>query len=112
MKKEKRLSKADGLRVLTEAYDSIKNYSENCMCIAIVESANMLGLSHDDDLAYELIPGLRMFKPIDKNLNSFWFNWDERDKRLSILKTLIDIYNDNDHPDILERIDRKIRSIF
>lgn len=112
MKKEKRLSKADGLRVLTEAYDSIKNYSENCMCIAIVESANMLGLSHDDDLAYELIPEFRMFKPIDKNLNSFWFNWDERDKRLSILKTLIDIYNDNDHPDILERIDRKIRSIF
>lgn len=112
MKKEKRLSKADGLRVLTEAYDSIKNYSENCMCIAIVESANMLGLSHDDDLAYELIPELRMFKPIDKNLNSFWFNLDERDKRLSILKTLIDIYNDNDHPDILERIDRKIRSIF
>ena len=56
MKKGKRLSKADGLRVLTEAYDSIKNYSESCMCIAIVESADMLGLAHDDDLAYELIP--------------------------------------------------------
>lgn len=54
MRKEKRLSKADGLRVLTKAYDSIKNYSENCMCIAIVESADMLGLAHDDDLAYEL----------------------------------------------------------
>lgn len=112
MKKEKRLSKADGLRVLTKAYDSIKNYSRECMCIAIVESADMLGLAHDDDLAYELIPELRMFKPIDKHLNSFWFNWDERDKRLCILKKLIDIYSDNDHPDILERIDRKIRSIF
>lgn len=42
------------------------------MCIAIVESADMLGLAHDDDLAYELIPELRMFKPIDKHLNSFW----------------------------------------
>ena len=112
MKKGKILSKADGLRVLTEAYDSIKNYSESCMCIAIVESADMLGLAHDDNLAYELIPELRMFKPIDKQLNSFWFNWNERDKRLCILKTLIDIYSDNDHPDILERIDRKIRSIF
>lgn len=60
MKKEKRLSKADGLRVLTKAYDSINNYSDNCMCIAIVESADMLGLAHDDDLAYELIPELRM----------------------------------------------------
>lgn len=92
MRKEKRLSKADGLRVLTKAYDSIKNYSENCMCIAIVESADMLGLAHDDDLAYELIPELRMFKPIDKHLNSFWFNWDERDKRLYILKTLAYVY--------------------
>lgn len=53
-----------------------------------------------------------MFKPIDKQLNSFWFNWNERDKRLCILKTLIDIYSDDDHPDIVERISRKIRSIF
>ena len=112
MRKEKRLSKADGLRVLTKAYDSINNYSDNCMCIAIVESADMLGLAHDDDLAYELIPELRMFKPIDKHLNSFWFNWDERDKRLYILKTLIDIYSDTDYPDIVEKIARKIRSIF
>lgn len=112
MRKGRKLSEADGLRVLTEAYDSIKNYSESCMCIAIVKSADMLGLAHDDDLAYELIPELRMFKPIDKHLNSFWFDWDERDKRLCILKTLIDIYSDDDHPDIVERISRKIRSIF
>lgn len=89
MKKEKRLSKADGLRVLTKAYDSIKNYSENCMCIAIVESADMLGLAHDDDLAYELIPELRMFKPIDKHLNSLWFNWNERDNQYFNLFTYV-----------------------
>lgn len=112
MKKGKRLSKADGLRVLIRAYHLIKNRHESFICVAIVEAADMLGLAHDDDLAYELIPELRMFKPIDKHLNSFWFDWDERDKRLCILKTLIDIYSDNDHSDILERISRKIRSIF
>lgn len=31
---------------------------------------------------------------------------------LHIIDTLIDIYNGNDHPDIVERVARKIRSIF
>lgn len=32
--------------------------------------------------------------------------------KVHIIDTLIDIYNGNDHPDIVERVARKIRSIF
>ena len=68
-----------------------------------------------------------MFKPINKRINEVWFDSLDEDIRLYILHTLINIYNDNiyndniyndniyndnDHPDIVERIARKIRSIF
>ena len=43
---------------------------------------------------------------------SLWFDSLDEDTRLYILRRLIDIYNDNDHSDIVERIARKIRSIF
>ncbi len=42
----------------------------------------------------------------------FWFRPSKRNIRLHIIDTLIDIYNGNDHPDIVERVARKIRSIF
>lgn len=44
MKKGKRLSKADGLRVLIGAYDAIEYRRELTMCAAITETANKLGL--------------------------------------------------------------------
>lgn len=79
MKKGKRLSKVDGLRVLTRAYFLIKKRYESF---------------------------------INKRINEVWFDSLDEDIRLYILHTLINIYNDNDHPDIVERIVRKIRSIF
>lgn len=42
----------------------------------------------------------------------FWFHSSKKNIRLHIIDTLIDIYNGNDHPDIVERVARKIRSIF
>jgi hypothetical protein len=81
--------------------------------VAIVEAADMLELAdRKDDFAYELIPELRMFKPINKRIDELWFDSLDEDTRLYILRRLIDIYNDNDHSDIVERIARKIRSIF
>lgn len=113
MKKGKRLSKADGLRVLIGAYNAIECRRELTMCAAITETANMLGLvDRKKVLAYELIPELRMFKPINKRIDELWFDSLDEDTRLYILRRLIDIYNDNDHSDIVERIARKIRSIF
>lgn len=44
MRKGKRLSKADGLRVLIGAYNAIECRHELTMCAAITETANMLGL--------------------------------------------------------------------
>lgn len=113
MKKEKRLSKADGLRVLIGAYDAIEYRRELTMCAAITETANKLGLvDRKKVLAYELIPELRMFKPINSRIEEIWFNLSDKDTRLYILHTLINIYNDTDHPNIVEKIARKIRSIF
>ena len=42
----------------------------------------------------------------------FGFIHQRKNIRLHIIDTLIDIYNGNDHPDIVERVARKIRSIF
>lgn len=113
MRKGKRLSKADGLRVLIGAYDAIKYRRELTMCAAITETANKLGLvDRKKVLAYELIPELRMFKPINSRIEEIWFNLSYKDTRLHILHTLINIYNDTDHPNIVEKIARKIRSIF
>lgn len=53
-----------------------------------------------------------MFKPINSRIEEIWFDFSDKYTRLYILRTLINIYNDTDHPDIVEKIDRKIRSIF
>lgn len=87
MKKGKRLSKADALRVLRRAYER--------SCVACY-----------------LIPELKMFKPVNRKNGDFWFHSSKKNIRLHIIDTLIDIYNGNDHPDIVERVARKIRSIF
>lgn len=97
MKKGKRLSKADALRVLTKAYNLIKNDNYAFICIAIERTAIELSLAERSCVACYLIPELKMFKPVNRK------NGDD---------TLIDIYNGNDHPDIVERVARKIRSIF
>lgn len=47
-----------------------------------------------------------------KKNGDFWFHSSKKNIRLHIIETLIDIYNGNDHPDIVERVARKIRSIF
>lgn len=113
MRKGKRLSKADGLRVLIGAYNAIECRRELTMCAAITETANTLGLvDRKKVLAYELIPELRMFKPINSRIEEAWFNLSDKYTRLYILRTLINIYNDTDHPGIVEKIARKIRSIF
>ena len=112
MKKGKRLSKADALRVLTRAYNLIKNGNYSLMCRAIERAAVELSLAERSCVACYLIPELKMFKPVNKKNGDFWFRPSKRNIRLHIIDTLIDIYNGNDHPDIVERVARKIRSIF
>lgn len=112
MIKGKRLSRADGLKVLKEAYNLIKNGSYPYMCRAIEMAAVELSLADISCVALYLIPELKMFKPVNKRNSDFWFHESKRDVRLYIISTLIDIYNGDDHPDIVERIARKIRSIF
>ena len=53
-----------------------------------------------------------MFKPINSRIEEAWFNLSDKYTRLYILRTLINIYNDTDHPGIVEKIARKIRSMF
>ena len=83
MKKGKRLSKADGLRVLIGAYNAIECRRELTMCAAITETADMLGLvDRKNVLAYELIPELRMFKPINSRIEEIWFDFSDKYTRL------------------------------
>lgn len=112
MKKGKRLSKADALRVLRRAYNLIKNDNYTFMCKAIEKAAVELSLAERSCVACYLIPELKMFKPVNRKNGDFWFHSSKKNIRLHIIDTLIDIYNGNDHPDIVERVARKIRSIF
>lgn len=56
MKKGKRLSKADALRVLTKAYNLIKNDNYAFICIAIERTAIELSLAERSCVACYLIP--------------------------------------------------------
>ena len=42
-----------------------------------------------------------MFKPINSRIEEAWFNLSDKYTRLYILRTLINIYNDTDHPGIV-----------
>lgn len=66
MKKGKRLSKADTLRVLTRAYYLIKNGNYSLICRAIERAAVELSLAERSCVACYLIPELKMFKPVNK----------------------------------------------
>lgn len=66
MKKGKRLSKADALRVLTRAYNLIKNGNYSLICRAIERAAVELSLAERPCVACYLIPELKMFKPVNK----------------------------------------------
>ena len=71
MKKGKRLSKADALRVLTKAYNLIKNDNYAFICIAIERTAIELSLAERSCVACYLIPELKMFKPVNRKKMRF-----------------------------------------
>lgn len=71
MKKGKRLSKADALRVLRRAYDLIKNDNYTFMCRAIEKAAVELSLAERSCVACYLIPELKMFKPVNRKNGDF-----------------------------------------
>lgn len=73
MKKGKRLSKADALRVLTKAYNLIKNDNYAFICIAIERTAIELSLAERSCVACYLIPELKMFKPVNRKMEIFGF---------------------------------------
>lgn len=73
MKKGKRLSKADALRVLTKAYNLIKNDNYAFICIAIGRTAIELSLAERSCVACYLIPELKMFKPVNRKMEIFGF---------------------------------------
>lgn len=61
MKKEKRLSRADGLNVLRDAYDLIRDEKEDFMCLAIKSAGIMHGVKCRVS-AIEMIPELDFFQ--------------------------------------------------
>lgn len=73
MKKGKRLSKADALRVSRRAYNLIKNDNYAFICIAIERTAVELSLAERSCVACYLIPELKMFKPVNRKMEIFGF---------------------------------------
>lgn len=65
MRKGKRLSKADGLNVLRDAYDLIRDEKEDFMCSAI-KSAGIMHRVGRGVSAIEMIPELDLFRPYEK----------------------------------------------
>lgn len=111
MKKGKRLSKADGLNVLRDAYDLIRDEKEDLMCLAI-KSAGIMHRVGRGVSAIEMIPELDLFRPYEKSPGEAWFPMGKRDERLRILKRLIIFYEKNRHDDITDGVIGRIRSFF
>lgn len=111
MKKGKRLSRADGLNVLRDAYDLIRDEKENFMCSAI-KSAGIMHRVGCGISAIEMIPELDLFRPCGKNPGDAWFPMRKRDERLRILKRLIIFYERNRHDGITDGVIGRIRSFF
>jgi hypothetical protein len=111
MKKGKRLSRADGLNVLRDAYDLIRDEKENFMCLAIKSAGIMHGVGRGVS-AIEMIPELDLFRPCGKSPGDAWFPIENRDERLRILKRLIIFYEKNRHDGIADGMIGRIRSFF
>lgn len=88
MKKGKRLSKADALRVLTKAYNLIKNDNYAFICIAIERTAIELSLAERSCVACYLIPELKMFKPVNRKNGDFWFYTKKMRNDIHLYETL------------------------
>lgn len=112
MRKEKRLSRADGLEVLRVARDLIRDKKEHFMCLAIKSAGMARGVEYDVS-AMEMIPELELFRPEGKDPDSAWFESSERHERLRILDRLITFYERNRCDDgVIDRIMGKMRSFF
>lgn len=111
MRKGKRLSRADGLNVLREAYDLIMEKKENFICLAIKSAGKKYGFGRHAS-AEEMIPELDLLRPYGKSPGNAWFPVKEREERLRILRRLIIFYERNRHDGIADGVIGKIRSFF
>lgn len=75
MRKGKRLSKADGLNVLRDAYDLIRDEKEDFMCSAI-KSAGIMHRVGRGVSAIEMIPELDLFRPYEKVREKHGSRWE------------------------------------
>lgn len=111
MIKGKRLSRVDGLNVLRDAYDLIRDKKKDFMCLAIESAGKMHGVGRRVS-AIEIIPELDLFRPCGKNPGDAWFPLERRDERLRILKRLIIFYERDRHDGIIDGVIGRIRLFF
>ena len=93
------ITKNDKLKILSLALDILKgDYKTGFsvirmveirfMCIAIESAASELGL-RNDKTAVQLIPELLKYKPANKEPWEMWFPTEELEKRINIIKEII-----------------------
>ena len=89
----------DKIRILELAIRMLKNESSvrmdnsyfkvSFMCVAIESAASELGC-RNGKTAIKLIPELLKYKPEDKKQSNAWFPVKEREKRINILKEILE----------------------
>lgn len=99
MRKDNRinLSKEDKIRICKLAYDRIYNYKGNkddvihFICVAIEGFLPSLPENKKKIKAYEAIPELLKYKPINRDSNNHWFSIDDNgmEERRRVLLSLI-----------------------
>ena len=87
MKKEKRLSRADGLNVLRDAYDLIRDEKEDFMCLAIKSAGIMHGVECRVS-AIEMIPELDLFRPCGKSPGDAWFPSEMKGQEVTYIEKI------------------------
>ena len=86
------MTKEDKVKVLELALEILENKHQikaSFICVAVESAASELGC-HNGKNATELIPELLKYKPDDKKSNYTWFPVEEREKRINILKEIIE----------------------
>lgn len=86
------MTKEDKVKVLELALEILENKHQikaSFICVAVESAASELGLRNDEN-AIKLIPELLKYKPDDKKSNYTWFPVEEREKRIDILKEIIE----------------------
>lgn len=112
MRKGKKLSRADVLKILRKAKRLIEDYQHDFICCSILEAKMGLGIYDDNISALNVIPELIEYRPFGRMNGDPWWPSSEREIRLNVLEDLISRYERMKPDTLMDRIRYRIKNIF